>query len=47
MIKKLCCSYTIIKPNIKLWANIKKKFCRVIQFNEEEWVKSDIDMNTE
>ena len=45
MIKKLCCSYQIIKLSIKSWANIKKVH-RVIQFNQEAWLKSYIDMNT-
>ena len=46
MIKKLCCSYKIIKTSIKSWANIKENH-RVIQFNQEAWLKSYIDMSTE
>ena len=46
MINKLCCSYKIIKTSIKSWANIKE-IHRVIQFNQEAWVKPYFDMNTE
>ena len=46
MIKKLCCSHKIIKTSLKSWVNIKKVH-RVIQFNQEAWLKPYIDMNTE
>ena len=46
MIKKPCCSYKIIKANIKSWANIKESSW-VIQFNQEAWLKPYIDMNTD
>ena len=46
MIKKLCCSYKIIKASTKSWANIKESY-RVIPFNQEAWLKPYIDMNTE
>ena len=46
MIKKLCCSYKIIKISIKSGL-ILKKVRRVIQFNQEAWLKPNIDMNTE
>ena len=44
--KKLCCSYKFIKTSIKSWL-ILKKVHRVIQFNQEAWLKPYIDMNTE
>ena len=46
MIKKLCCSNKIIKTSLKSWVNIKKVH-RVIRFNQEAWLKTYIDMNTE
>ena len=46
MIKKLCNSYNIIKASIK-YGLILKKIHRVIQFNQEAWLKPYIDMNTE
>ena len=44
--KQLCCSYKVIKASIKSWL-ILKKVHRVIQFNQEAWLKPYIDMNTE
>ena len=42
--KKLCCSHKIIKSLNSL---ILKKVHRVIQFNQETWLKPYIDMNIE
>ena len=44
MIKKLCCSYKIIRTSIKSWTNIKES---LIHFNQKAWLKEYIDMNTE
>ena len=46
MIKKLCCSDKIIKQALS-HGLILKKVHRVIQFNQEAWLKPYIDMNTE
>ena len=46
MIKKLCCSYKIIKKALN-HGLILKKVRRVMQFNQEAWLKTYIDMNTE
>ena len=43
--RKLCYSHKSIKTNIKSWINIKK-VQRVIHFNQEEWLKPYIDMNS-
>ena len=47
MIKKLCCSYKIIKTIIKSLANIKERYHRIIQFHQEAWLKVYIDTNTQ
>ena len=44
--KKLCCSHKCIKTNAKSRTNAKKKVHRVIQFDQEAWLKPNIDMNT-
>ena len=46
MIKKLCCSYKIIKASIN-HGLVLKKLHRLTQFNQEAWFKPYIDMNTE
>ena len=46
MIKKLSCSYNIIKLSIKSWINTKKVH-RSMEFNQNVWLKPYIDMNTE
>ena len=43
--KKLYCAYKSFKTNIKSWI-ILKKLDRVIQFNQETWLKPYIDINT-
>ena len=43
---KICCTYKIIKTSIKSWIKIKK-IHRIIEFNQEAWLKPYIDMNTE
>ena len=45
IIKKLCYPHKSFKTSIKPWINIKKVL-RVIQFNQEPWMKRHIDMNT-
>ena len=44
--KKQCYSHECIKTSAKSWINTKKVH-RVIQFNQEAWVKPYINMNTE
>ena len=45
MIKKICFSYKNSKTWIESWTDIKKVH-RVIQFNQEAWLKPYIEMNT-
>ena len=45
MTKKLCCPHKNFKTIIESWI-ILKKLHRVIQFNQEIWLKPYIDMNT-
>ena len=42
--KRICCSYKSSKTSIKPWINIK--IHRVIQFNQEAWLKPYIESNT-
>ena len=42
---KTCCSHKSFKTDIKSWINTKKVY-RVIQFNQEAWLKPYIDMST-
>ena len=44
--RKLCYSHKCIKTSAKLRINTKKVH-RIIQFNQEAWLKPYIDMNTE
>ena len=44
--KKLCCSHKNFKTSIKSWISIKKVH-KIIEFNQEAWLKPYIDMNTE
>ena len=46
MIKKIRCTYKVIKTRIKVWIKIEKS-CRIIEFNQEAWFKPYLDMNTE
>ena len=43
--RKLCCAYKTFKTSIKSWL-ILKKVHRVIQFNQEPWLKPYINTNT-
>ena len=43
--KKKCYSYQSLKTSLKSWISFKKS-ARVIQFNQEHWLKPYIDMNT-
>ena len=45
MIKKLCCHIRSLKHALD-HGLILKKVHRVIQFNQEAWLKEYIDMNT-
>ena len=45
MIKRLCCSHKNIKTKLN-HGLILKKVHRVIQFNQQAWLKPYIDMNT-
>ena len=42
--KKMCCSYQSSKTSIESWTDIRKVH-RVIQFNQEAWLKLYIEMN--
>ena len=42
--KKICFSYKSSKTSIESWTDIKKVH-RVIQFNQEAWLKLYIEMN--
>ena len=42
--KKICCSYQSSKTSIESWTDIRKVH-RVIQFNQEAWLKFYIEMN--
>ena len=42
--KKMCCSYQSSKTSIESWTDIRK-VQRVIQFNQEAWLKLYIEMN--
>ena len=46
MIKKVCSTHKFIKTSIKSWVKVKK-IHRIIEFNQKEWLKPYIDMNTE
>ena len=46
VIKKICCTYKVIKTSTKSWIKIEKVH-RIIEFNQEAWLKPYIDMNTE
>ena len=41
----MCCSYKSSKISIESWTDIKK-VRGVIQFNQEEWLKSYIKINS-
>ena len=41
----MCHSYKSFKTSTKSWIKLKKVY-RVIQFNQEAWLKPYIDMNT-
>ena len=43
--KKICYAYKSLKTSLKSWISIKKVH-RVIQFNQKDWLKPYIDMNT-
>ena len=46
MIKKICCTHKFIKTSIKSWIKVLK-IHRIIEFNQEAWLKPYIDINTE
>ena len=40
----MCYTHKKFKTGIKSWVDLEK---RVIKFNQKDWLKPDIDMNTE
>ena len=44
-IEEICYAYKRLKTSLKSWISIKK-VQRVIQFNQKDWLKPYIDMNT-
>ena len=42
--KNECYTHKKFKTGIKSWVDLEK---RVIKFNQKDWLKPDIDMNTE
>ena len=45
MTKKICYTCKSLKTSLKSWISINKVH-RIIQFNQKEWLKSYIDLNT-